>query len=98
GYYGPHGEEPLDEDALPGSDFLAEACVAWEAEAAEAAALGARVARLRTGVVLAPDGGALAQMLLPFRLGLGGPVAGGRQYMSWIHIDDHVAMLLAALE
>jgi uncharacterized protein len=98
GYYGPRGEEPLDEDALPGADFLAELCVAWEAQAAEAGALGMRVVRLRTGVVLAAGGGALRQMLTPFRLGLGGPVAGGRQYMSWIHIDDHVALLLAALE
>jgi uncharacterized protein (TIGR01777 family) len=98
GYYGPHGEEPLDEDAPPGADFLAQVCVAWETEAAEAGALGARVACLRTGVVLARRGGALARMLTPFRLGLGGPVAGGRQYMSWIHIDDHVAVLLAALE
>jgi uncharacterized protein (TIGR01777 family) len=98
GYYGPHGEEPLDEDAPPGDGFLAEVCVAWEEQAARASALGVRVARMRTGVVLAPVAGALQRMLLPFRLGLGGPVAGGRQYMSWIHIDDHVAMLLAALE
>jgi hypothetical protein len=98
GYYGPRGEEPLDEDAPPGDGFLAEVCVAWEEQAARASALGVRVARMRTGVVLAPAAGALQRMLLPFRLGLGGPVAGGRQYMSWIHIDDHVAMLLTALE
>jgi uncharacterized protein len=97
-YYGPHGEEPLDEEAVAGVDFLAQACVAWEAEAAAAETLGMRVARLRTGVVLAPGGGALARMLTPFRLGLGGPVAGGRQYMSWIQIEDHVALLLAALQ
>jgi uncharacterized protein len=96
-YYGPHGEEPLDEDALAGGDFLAEVCVAWEAEAAAAGAFGTRVACLRTGVVLAASGGALERMLTPFRLGVGGPVAGGRQYMSWIHIDDHVALLSAAL-
>jgi uncharacterized protein len=98
GYYGPHGEEPLDEEAPPGHDFLAEACSAWEAEAAGAGALGMRVVQVRTGVVLAARGGALASMLPPFRLGLGGPVAGGRQYISWIHLGDHIALLLAALE
>jgi uncharacterized protein (TIGR01777 family) len=97
-YYGPRGEEPLDEDAPAGRDFLAEACSAWEAQAASAAALGVRVVQLRTGVVLAPHGGALAKMITPFRLGLGGPVAGGRQYISWIHLEDHIALLLAALE
>jgi hypothetical protein len=98
GFYGPHGEEPLDEEAPPGQDFLAEVCVAWEAEAERATGLGMRVVRARTGIVLSALGGALAQMLTPFRLGLGGRIAGGRQYMSWIHIDDHVALLLAALE
>jgi len=98
GYYGAHGEEPLDEDAPAGHDFLAEVCAEWEAEAARAGALGMRVVQLRTGVVLSTGGGALASLLLPFRLGLGGPVAGGRQYMSWIHIADEVALMLAALE
>jgi uncharacterized protein (TIGR01777 family) len=98
GYYGAHGEEPLDEDAPPGSDFLAETCVAWEAEARKASALGMRVALLRTGVVLHRDGGALKKMLPPFQLGVGGPVAGGRQYVSWIHRDDLVGMIVAALE
>src|SRR5207244_9125510 len=97
-YYGPHGEEPLDEDAPAGSDFLAELCAAWEAQAAGARALGVRVVQLRTGVVLAPRGGALAKMITPFRLGLGGPVAGGRQYMSWIHLEDHIALMLATIE
>lgn len=97
-YYGPRGEEPLDEDAPAGRAFLAELCAAWEAQAAAAGALGVRVVQLRTGVVLAPRGGALAKMLTPFRLGLGGPVAGGRQYVSWIHIEDHVSLMLAALE
>jgi uncharacterized protein len=97
GYYGARGEEPLDEDAPSGEGFLAEVCAAWEEQAARASAFGVRTAYLRAGVVLAPGGGALRRMLLPFRLGLGGPVAGGRQYMSWIHIEDHVAMLLAAL-
>ena len=97
GYYGAHGEEPLDEGAPPGEDFLAEVCAAWEQEAAKAAALGARVALVRTGVVLDPRGGALAKMLPPFRLGLGGPLAGGRQYLSWIHREDLIELMLAAL-
>jgi len=98
GYYGPHGEEPLDEDAPPGNDFLAETCVAWEAEAQQASALGMRVVLVRTGVVLDRDGGALAKMLPPFKLGVGGPVAGGAQYTSWIHREDLVGMICAALD
>jgi uncharacterized protein len=97
GYYGSHGEEPLDEEAPAGEDFLAQVCVAWEAEAAKASGLGVRAVQLRTGVVLAPDGGALAQMLPPFRLGVGGPVAGGGQYVSWIHRDDLIGMAAAAI-
>ena len=97
GYYGPRGEEPLDEDSPPGNDFVAEICIAWEAEAAKASELGMRVVLVRTGVVLDRDGGALAKMLPPFRLGVGGPVAGGRQYMSWIHREDLVGMIRAAL-
>jgi uncharacterized protein (TIGR01777 family) len=97
GYYGPHGEEPLDEDAPPGKDFLAEICVEWEAEAAKASELGMRVVLVRTGIVLDKHGGALEKMLPPFRLGVGGPVAGGRQYMSWIHRADVIGMMLAAL-
>src|ERR1700691_2627353 len=97
GYYGPRGEEPLDEEAPPGSDYLAQVCVAWEAQAQAAQELGLRVVLLRTGVVLDRGGGALAKMLPPFRLGLGGPVAGGRQYVSWIHPDDLLGILLAAL-
>jgi uncharacterized protein (TIGR01777 family) len=98
GYYGAHGEEPLDEEAPAGQDFLAQVCSAWEAEAAKASALGMRVVQPRIGVVLAPEGGALAQMLPPFRLGVGGPVAGGRQYVSWIHREDLVGILAAAVE
>jgi uncharacterized protein len=98
GYYGPRGEEPLDEDSPPGNDFLAEICIAWEAEAAKASALGMRVVHVRTGVVLDSEGGALAKMLPPFRLGVGGPVAGGAQYMSWVHRDDLVGMVRTALE
>lgn len=98
GYYGPRGEEPLDEDAPPGSDFLAQTCVAWEAEAQRAVALGMRVALIRTGVVLNREGGALRKMLPPFQLGVGGPVAGGEQYMSWIHREDLLGMICAALQ
>ncbi|HEY4916089.1 MAG TPA: TIGR01777 family oxidoreductase [Solirubrobacteraceae bacterium] len=98
GYYGPHGDEPLDEDAAPGSDFLADVCVEWENAAAAARELGLRVVQVRTGVVLDSDGGALSKMLPPFRLGVGGPVAGGRQYISWIHAKDLVGMMLAAIE
>ncbi len=97
GYYGPRGEEPLDEDAPPGEDFLAGVCVAWEREAEAARELGVRVVRVRTGIVLDRHGGALASMLTPFRLGLGGPIASGRQYISWIHLADEVGILLAAL-
>jgi uncharacterized protein (TIGR01777 family) len=98
GYYGPHGEEPLDEDAPPGSDFLAQVCAEWESAAAAAAELGVRVVHARTGVVLDQGGGALAKMLPAFRLGVGGPVAGGEQYMPWVHAQDVVGMMLAALE
>jgi uncharacterized protein (TIGR01777 family) len=98
GYYGPRGEEPLDEDSAPGSGFLAETCAEWEAESQRATELGMRVVQIRTGVVLDRDGGALAQMLRPFRLGVGGPVAGGAQYMSWIHPDDLIGLIVAAIE
>jgi uncharacterized protein len=98
GYYGPRGDEPVTEDAPPGDDFLAGVCVAWEREAALAAEHGLRVAMLRTGVALDQQGGALAKMLPFFRLGIGGPVAGGRQYMPWIHADDIVGLYLAALD
>jgi uncharacterized protein len=97
GYYGAHGEEPLDEDAPAARDFLAGVCVEWEAEAARASSLGVRVVQVRTGVVLDRRGGALAKMLPPFRLGVGGPVAGGRQFISWIHLEDLIGMMLAAL-
>lgn len=97
GYYGPHGEEPLDEEAPPGGDFLAQVCVAWETEARAAQQLGMRTVQVRTGVVLDRRGGALAKMLPPFRMGLGGPVAGGSQYVSWVHVDDLVGIIRAAL-
>jgi uncharacterized protein (TIGR01777 family) len=97
GYYGSRGDAPLDEHALAGDDFLAEVVVAWEREAQAAAQL-MRVACTRTGVVLAPDGGALAKMLPFFKLGVGGPVAGGRQYVPWIHLDDVVGALIRCLD
>jgi uncharacterized protein (TIGR01777 family) len=97
-YYGPRGDEPVTEDAAPGDDFLARVCVAWEREAAAAREHGLRVAALRTAVVLDDQGGALSKMLPFFRLGIGGPVAGGRQYMPWIHADDIVGLYLAALD
>jgi uncharacterized protein (TIGR01777 family) len=95
GYYGPHGDEELTEQAPPGDDFLAEVCVAWEAESAKA---GGRVVHIRTGVVLDEDGGALDTMLPFFKAGIGGPVAGGKQYMPWIHLDDLVGIYLKALD
>jgi uncharacterized protein (TIGR01777 family) len=98
GYYGPHGDERVDEQAPPGSDFLAEVCVTWEREAQRAADVGLRVVNVRTGVVLARGGGALATMLPFFKLGIGGPVAGGDQYLPWIHVDDVVGIYLAALD
>ncbi|CAB4880485.1 unannotated protein [freshwater metagenome] len=98
GYYGKHRDERIDEDAPAGSDFLAQVCVAWEREALAAEALGMRVALVRTGVVLDPDGGALKTMLPPFKLGAGGPVAGGGQYLPWIHAEDIVGIYLAALD
>ncbi len=98
GFYGPHGDEPVTEDSAPGDDFLGQLCVTWEREASAAEELGLRVVRVRTGIVLDKDGGALAKMLPFFRLGVGGPVAGGRQYMAWIHVDDLVGIYLAALD
>jgi uncharacterized protein (TIGR01777 family) len=98
GYYGARGDERVDESAGPGDDFLARVCAIWEREAQRAAELGTRVIPVRTGIVLDREAGALARMLPPFRAGVGGPVAGGRQWMPWIHLDDEVGMLLAALD
>jgi hypothetical protein len=88
GYYGSRGDEILTEQSPPASDFLGQVAQAWEREALEAEKLGVRVVRLRIGMVLGAGGGALARMLLPFRLGVGGRIGNGRQWMSWIHIDD----------
>lgn len=98
GYYGDRGEAPLDEEAGPGSTFLAEVCVAWERAAEAARQAGLRVVHPRIGVVLAKEGGALAKMLPAFKLGLGGKIGSGRQYMSWIALEDVVGLLLHALD
>lgn len=93
GYYGARGDEPLDENTAPGEDYAAQLCRDWEAEALRAEPFGLRVCRLRLGVVLDRDGGALARMLPAFRWGLGGPIASGRQWLSWIHRSDVVALI-----
>lgn len=93
GYYGPRGDEIITEDAAAGGDFLARVCVVWEAEAERAASRGVRTVALRTGLVLARGGGALPRMLLPFRLGIGGPLASGQQFWPWIHIADWVGLV-----
>ncbi|MBI3855705.1 MAG: TIGR01777 family protein [Planctomycetes bacterium] len=95
GYYGDRGDEELTEDSAPGSDFLAGVCRDWEAEAAKS---GVRTVHLRIGIVLGPDGGALSKMLTPFTLGLGGRLGDGKQWMSWIHREDLVALILHAIE
>jgi len=98
GYYGFDGEEPKTEEAPPGSDFLARVCAAWEEEAFRAADKGVRVAVARFGVVLGRQGGALATMLPAFRLGLGGPLASGKQWFPWVHLADLTAALLFLIE
>jgi len=97
GFYGSRGDDVLDETSAPGDDFLAEVCKAWEAATAPAADAGIRVVLLRSGLVVSRDGGVLAKMLPPFRLGVGGHMGSGRQWMSWISIQDYprvVSMLL----
>jgi uncharacterized protein (TIGR01777 family) len=96
GIYGDQGERLLPESAKSSVDYLAEVCTAWESEAERASELGVRVVKLRIGVVLGA-GGALKQMLPPFKLGLGGPIGSGAHWMSWIHIDDLCGMILHAL-
>ncbi|EKP95665.1 TIGR01777 family oxidoreductase [Thermaerobacter subterraneus] len=98
GYYGPRGDEVIDEEAPPGDDFLSRVCVDWEAEARKAGAAGVRVVLVRTGLVLAREGGALPRLVLPFRLGAGGPLGHGRQWVPWIHLDDLVALLVFLIE
>lgn len=98
GYYGDRGEAALDEESPPGDDFLATVCKGWEAAAREAEQLGTHVVRLRFGIVLGDTGGALDQMLLPAKLGLGGPLGSGRQWWSWVHVDDVLALIEHGLE
>jgi uncharacterized protein len=99
GYYGlENGDRILDEDSAAGSDFLAQVVVDWEAAATEATKGGVRVATVRTGLILEPESGLLKQLLPIFKLGGGGPLAGGEQFMPWIHIDDEVGLILWALD
>jgi uncharacterized protein (TIGR01777 family) len=98
GYYGDRGDQTLDETSSPGHGFLADVCVEWEREALAAERLGIRVVCVRTGIVLAHGGGALAKMLTPFRMGAGGKLGNGRQWMPWIHLDDEVGILLHAMK
>ena len=98
GYYGNRGDELLTEDSAPGDDFLSGVCRAWEAEAAKAKEHGMRVVQLRFGIILAKHGGALQKMLLPFRLGVGGRLGSGQQWMSWVTLADVVAIIQLALQ
>jgi uncharacterized protein (TIGR01777 family) len=97
GYYGPHGDEVVDETSPPGRDWLSDVCVRWEQQT-DSAMLGTRVVKIRTGIVLDAEGGALAKMIGPFKAGIGGPIGSGRQYMPWIHRDDLVGLYLAAID
>jgi uncharacterized protein len=98
GYYGDRGDALVDESSEPGDGFASEVPQAWEREAEKAADAGVRLVVVRTGLVLDPGTGLLGRMLTPFKLGVGGPIAGGRQYMSWIHVDDEVGILAWALD
>ncbi len=98
GYYGDRGESLVDESAGPGGDFAAEVVQEWESAASEVSHAGVRLVIVRTGLVLNPEAGILKRLLPPFRLGVGGPLAGGSQYMSWVHLDDEVGVILWALD
>ena len=98
GYYGDRGDEELSEESAPGNDFLAAVSQEWESEAVAAERLGVRVVLARVSVVLGPGGGALGAMLLPFKLGAGGPLGSGRQWWSWIHRDDLAEMMIQLLK
>lgn len=98
GFYGPRGDEELDENALPGTDFLAEVCTEWEEASTGARQAEVETVLMRIGVVLSPRGGALATMLPPFRMGVGGRVGSGRQWMPWIHLDDVATAMVHLLE
>jgi len=97
GYYGPHGDEELDENAPAGTDDMAQLCVQWEKATEPAAAHGIRTVIMRIGVVLDANGGALQKMVTPFKMFMGGPIGSGRQYVSWIHHEDLVGLILFAL-
>lgn len=97
GYYSNRGDEILNEESPPGADFLAETCIAWENAARPAADAGVRTVNLRIGIVLSADGGALAKMLFPFKMGVGGVIGGGDQYMSWVSISDLTRIIVHAL-
>ncbi len=98
GYYGNRGDEELDESSSPGQSFDADVCVEWEKAAHEVEAAGVRLAIVRTGQVMETGGGILGELLLPFKLGLGGPLAGGNQWVPWIHLSDEVGILIWALD
>jgi uncharacterized protein len=98
GYYGDRGDEELTESAAPADDFLAEVCVAWEREAMAAEQLGVRTVTARTGIVLGAGGGALAKMLTPFKLGAGGPLGNGKQWMPWVHVADLARLYVHAAD
>jgi uncharacterized protein (TIGR01777 family) len=98
GYYGPHGDEELDETSPPANDFLAHVCVEWEKVAQVVEATGVRCAVVRVGVVLDKKGGVVGKLMTPFKLGAGGPVGNGRQYVSWIHHEDLTGIFLMALD
>lgn len=98
GFYGARGDEELAEDAAPGTDFLAQVCVKWEDAAKKAEALGVRTVRARTGIVLGNEGGALAKLVPVFKAYGGGPLGDGRQWMSWVHVDDVIGLLLHAID
>jgi uncharacterized protein (TIGR01777 family) len=98
GYYGNRGDEVLDESSAPGEDFGSSVCVEWEKAAREVEAAGVRLAIVRTGQVMETGGGILGELLLPFQLGLGGPLAGGKQWLPWIHLSDELGVLTWALD
>lgn len=97
GYYGDHGDEPITEEGDSGRGFLAEVCRRWESSTHAAQAVGIRTVHMRGGLVLSPSGGPLRTLLTPFNLGLGGRIGSGRQYLSWIDLDDHTGMILHAM-
>jgi uncharacterized protein (TIGR01777 family) len=98
GIYGPHGDEEITEESEPGNDFLAGLCIEWEKAARTVESASVRSVQVRVGVVLDPQGGALAKMLTPFKLFAGGPVGSGKQWMAWIHHEDMVGLFLLALD